>query len=190
MRITQPGIGVRVNIVGDGRWRHRARVEIALHQIRDHLALECVGHSVDTALIEQLAGDRVHHHADAFTRGNVGKPLNAFTPGRQRESNAAALIGLRNLDRTARKIRIDNRIEQHVAIDKTGAHPRDDPIELQLDTQSFRERSPDLDLKSRSVRFIAGVRERVRIGTQRNGAPCLYFCQRARGCGCREYERG
>src|SRR5205823_1319694 len=30
MRITQPGIGVRVNIVGDGRWRHRASVEIAL----------------------------------------------------------------------------------------------------------------------------------------------------------------
>ena len=116
--------------------------------------------------------------------------MDSVAAGPQRQRDAAALIGVGNFDWTTRKIGIDDRIEQHVAIDKTCAYPRDDPIELQLDAQCRRERSPDFDLKARFVRLVAGVRQRVRIGAQRNGAARLHFRQCARGCRCSESRGG
>ena len=54
-----------MDVVRDAGRRHGAGVDLAFGEVGDHVAFERVRHRVQAALVEQLARQRVDHHADA-----------------------------------------------------------------------------------------------------------------------------
>ena len=80
-----------VDVIGDARGRHRARVERSLREVLDHVALERVGDGAQPTLAQDHARDRTDQHADPLLGPQITEPEHRIGARPQRKGDTIAV---------------------------------------------------------------------------------------------------